>query len=283
MNSASFSPFSRRNAFETYGINAAAVDKAIRDKAMEKRRESPDSFGFYLSFDNAQIEDIHKATDALYEYYLKEAPNAYSSDEAKSKLKDEMDNLAEEISHDNTPGWSVYDEVTDRLGSPMAASQFLSSIGFTGISYPAQYKTGGRFDNARNYVIFNESDLKITDRVEFLRNGDIVYGAVVGGRILLNKERLGRLDSVVLHIQFCTGNRLHLTILYHPYCLLQVRICLEELSHRDRAGIWIRYEIESAGVISQALSLLCEMFLIVIESNEKFAMAFSILRNLSLA
>lgn len=182
--------FPAKKAFETYGINAAAVDKAIRDKAMEKRRESPDSFGFYLSFDNAQIEDIHKATDALYEYYLKEAPNAYSSDEAKSKLKDEMDNLAEEISHDNTPGWSVYDEVTDRLGSPMAASQFLSSIGFTGISYPAQYKTGGRFDNARNYVIFNESDLKITDRVEFLRNGDIVYGAVVGGRILLNKEHL---------------------------------------------------------------------------------------------
>ncbi len=182
--------FPAKKAFETYGINAAAVDKAIRDKAMEKRRESPDSFGFYLSFDNAQIEDIHKATDALYEYYLKEAPNAYSSDEAKSKLKDEMDNLAEEISHDNTPGWSVYDEVTDRLGSPMAASQFLSSIGFTGISYPAQYKTGGRFDNARNYVIFDESDLKITDRVEFLRNGDIVYGAVVGGRILLNKEHL---------------------------------------------------------------------------------------------
>lgn len=182
--------FPAKKAFETYGINAAAVDKAIRDKAMEKRRESPDSFGFYLSFDNAQIEDIHKATDALYEYYLKEAPNAYSSDEAKSKLKDEMDNLAEEISHDNTPGWSVYDEVTDRLGSPMAASQFLSSIGFTGISYPAQYKTGGRFDNARNYVIFDENDLKITDRVEFLRNGDIVYGAVVGGRILLNKEHL---------------------------------------------------------------------------------------------
>lgn len=182
--------FPAKKAFETYGINAAAVDKAIRDKAMEKRRESPDSFGFYLSFDNAQIEDIHKATDALYEYYLKEAPNAYSSDEAKSKLKDEMDNLAEEISHDNTPGWSVYDEVTDRLGSPMAASQLLSSIGFTGISYPAEYMTGGRSDGARNYVIFDENDLKITNRIEFLRDGDIVYGAVVGGRILLNKEHL---------------------------------------------------------------------------------------------
>lgn len=182
--------FPLKKAFDTYGINAVAIDSAIRDKAIEKRQENPEGFGFYLSFDNAQIEDIHKVTDALYEYYLKEAPNSYSSDEAKSKLKDEVDNLVEEILHDDTPGWSVYDEVTDRLGSPMAASQFLRTIGFTGISYPAEFRSGGRSDGARNYVIFDENDLKIIDRVEFLRNGDIVYGAVVGGRILLNKEHL---------------------------------------------------------------------------------------------
>ena len=43
---------------------------------------------------------------------------------------------------------------------------------------------------ARNYVIFNEDDAKITDRIEFLRNGDVVYGAAVGGKILLNADRL---------------------------------------------------------------------------------------------
>ena len=43
---------------------------------------------------------------------------------------------------------------------------------------------------ARNYVIFNEDDAKITDRIDFLRNGDVVYGAAVGGKILLNADRL---------------------------------------------------------------------------------------------
>lgn len=47
------------------------------------------------------------------------------------------------------------------------ASEFLSRAGFTGIDYPAEYSTGGRADGARNYVIFNEADLKITAHERF--------------------------------------------------------------------------------------------------------------------
>lgn len=43
----------------------------------------------------------------------------------------------------------------------------MSRAGFTGISYPAQAATGGRADGARNYVLFNEEDLEITDHVRF--------------------------------------------------------------------------------------------------------------------
>ena len=47
------------------------------------------------------------------------------------------------------------------------ASMLLHDIGFTGIKYPAQYRSGGRADNAKNYVIFNENDVQITDHTRF--------------------------------------------------------------------------------------------------------------------
>ncbi len=48
------------------------------------------------------------------------------------------------------------------------ASALLSKHGYVGIKYPAQYLSGGREDNAKNYVIFNESDAKITDTISFM-------------------------------------------------------------------------------------------------------------------
>lgn len=85
----------------------------------------------------------------------------------------------------------IYEELSVGLGSPKSASEFLNSLGYVGISYPAEYMSGGRSDGARNYVIFNENDAKITGRIEFLREPDgTVYGATVGGKIYLNQEHL---------------------------------------------------------------------------------------------
>ena len=64
-------------------------------------------------------------------------------------------------------GMDLYAELEDVLGSAKAASQFLSDLGYTGIKYPAQATTGGRADNAQNYVIFNESDAQIVDHRRF--------------------------------------------------------------------------------------------------------------------
>ena len=85
----------------------------------------------------------------------------------------------------------IYEELSVGLGSPKSASEFLNSLGYIGISYPAEYMSGGRSDGARNYVIFNENNAKIVDRIEFLREPDgTVYGAAVGGKIYLNQEHL---------------------------------------------------------------------------------------------
>lgn len=88
-------------------------------------------------------------------------------------------------------GEAFYNCLSVILGSDRAASEFLSSAGFTGISYPAQYTSGGREDNARNYVIFNEENLKITDHIQFLKDRKgVIYGAAVGGKIYLNASAL---------------------------------------------------------------------------------------------
>ncbi len=76
--------------------------------------------------------------------------------------------------------------------SQQQTSKFLSRAGFTGISYPAQYLSGGRKDGARNYVIFNENDAKIVDKVRFFRtaNGE-AYGFTVDGKIYLDPTIAG--------------------------------------------------------------------------------------------
>lgn len=73
------------------------------------------------------------------------------------------------VLNENASGADLYTELSEAFGSQEAASKFLSSIGYTGISYPAQYTTGGRADGARNYVIFNENDLQIKSRISFMK------------------------------------------------------------------------------------------------------------------
>lgn len=61
----------------------------------------------------------------------------------------------------------VYDRLSGWMGSPKAASQFLSSLGFTGIKYPAGTIQGGAEEGDVNYVIFKPEDMKITQHTKF--------------------------------------------------------------------------------------------------------------------
>ena len=84
-------------------------------------------------------------------------------------------------------GEGVY-SMASRYLSPMEASGLLSSLGYTGISYAAEAMAGGREDGARNYVIFKEHDLKITNHVEFMKTSQgTVYGWTVDGKIYLTR------------------------------------------------------------------------------------------------
>lgn len=87
----------------------------------------------------------------------------------------------------NQTGADFYEEFVVALGSRKAASEFLSSVGITGIKYPAEFRSGGRTDGASNYVIFDERDLEITNKARLFRtsNGE-VYGYTMGGKIYLD-------------------------------------------------------------------------------------------------
>ena len=86
------------------------------------------------------------------------------------KIIDKVGITVEEYeTNDISTGRDVYEYLNHKLGSDKAASEILSKAGFVGISYPAQFRSGGRSDGARNYVIFNEEDLKIKDRISFMR------------------------------------------------------------------------------------------------------------------
>ena len=89
----------------------------------------------------------------------------------------------------NATGADLYAELREALGSDKKASQALAEVGCIGIKYPADNMRGGRKDGAKNYVIFNENDAKITDHTRFLRTADgEVYGLVKDGRIYLDPK-----------------------------------------------------------------------------------------------
>ena len=162
--------FPLKEAFKAYGIDAETIDKRIHDEAMEDRRKNPAGYGQYLSWEKPLGEDGSNRFDGVILSVFEPLSKGVL------KLK---------------TGKNIYHLLSRQYGSAQAASEKLEDLGYIGISYPAQYMSGGRSDGARNYVIFNENNAKIVDRIEFLREPDgTVYGATVGGKIYLNRERL---------------------------------------------------------------------------------------------
>lgn len=85
---------------------------------------------------------------------------------------------------------TVYNRLGNWLGSQKAASEFLSSAGFTGIKYPAGTIHGGAEEGDTNYVIFKPSDMQIVDHNKFAKGNGTVYGYTDGNEIVLNQEHL---------------------------------------------------------------------------------------------
>lgn len=82
----------------------------------------------------------------------------------------------------------TYGTISDYLSSDKAASEFLHDLGYTGIKVHAAHNSNDAlYKDNWNYVIFNDKDLKITDKVKFFRTADgEAYGFTVGGKIYID-------------------------------------------------------------------------------------------------
>lgn len=126
--------------------------------------EIPDDTGEnYLEWDKPITKkQIKRIQDYLSENYRKNKLDNFNASIAPSTAVN-----AEEIDKWSMRGENIYKTLENLLGGDREASEALLQCGFTGIKYPAQATTGGRSDGARNYVIFNENDLQITDHTRY--------------------------------------------------------------------------------------------------------------------
>ena len=172
----------------------AELEKALKDKQAEIDElpkefprhlytvEIPDDNGSnYLDWNEHPAESLLKDVGSFLESEgferVQDNPVRYEKGESTVVL------------NPNATGADLYAELREALGSDKKASQALSELGCIGIKYPADNMRGGREDGAKNYVIFNENDAKITDHTRFLRTaGGEVYGLVKDGRIYLDPK-----------------------------------------------------------------------------------------------
>ena len=172
----------------------AELEKALKDKQAEideLPKEFPrhlytveipnDNGGNYLDWNGHPAESLLKDVGSFLESEgferVQDSPARYEKGESTVVL------------NPKATGADLYAELQEALGSDKKASQALAELGCIGIKYPADNMRGGREDGAKNYVIFNENDAKITDHTRFLRTADgEVYGLVKDGRIYLDPK-----------------------------------------------------------------------------------------------
>ena len=172
----------------------AELEKALKDKQAEIDElpkefprhlytvEIPDDNGSnYLDWNGHPAESLLKDVGSFLESEgferVQDNPARYEKGESTVVL------------NPNATGADLYAELQEALGNDKKASQALAESGCIGIKYPADNMRGGREDGAKNYVIFNENDAKITDHTRFLRTaGGEVYGLVKDGRIYLDPK-----------------------------------------------------------------------------------------------
>ena len=148
----------------------------------------PDDTGSnYLSWEQPMTVEQLNAIEA----YLKENFRANRVQVFTDGITKSTASNSEEVDAFTRRGENIYHLLEHILYDDKSVSEMLHSLGYTGISYPAEHQSGGREDGARNYVVFNEKDLKITDHVQFMKTPQgTVYGWTVGGKIYLTKTGL---------------------------------------------------------------------------------------------
>ncbi|MBQ9177800.1 MAG: hypothetical protein IJ140_02255 [Prevotella sp.] len=205
--------WTNRDFMDYFGCSRSEV----REYREESKRKVQEYTGYLEALNKISETDIQKKERVLYTVEIPEDAETYYLDYTL-KMGDQQDILegvdnvlyaqgwhreeldsrirftkgqSQIILTPNQSGADLYAELEDALGSDKLASDFLhDEVGVTGMKYPAEYRSGGRSDGASNYVIFDENDLKITDKIKFLRtDSGEVYGFTKDGKIYIDPRK----------------------------------------------------------------------------------------------
>ncbi|MBR1850087.1 MAG: hypothetical protein IJ789_01810 [Bacteroidales bacterium] len=169
----------------TVEIPDDADAKRLTIKEIVQRAENPEAkLGHYLSWD----EEVPEKEKMRIKSALTKAVMEKMADATPSDRTDERRSISAEFRLDVSSGAGVYNTMAKHL-SPKEASELLHDLGYVGIKYPAEYQSGGREDGAKDYVIFDEKDLKITDKLKFFKTADgQAYGYTYKGKVYIDPK-----------------------------------------------------------------------------------------------
>lgn len=120
--------------------------------------EIPDS-GYIVWDKTVSKSQKEKVKSELYENLIKEDYKG-----VEKQISTELDNVFSE----DFDGKNLYGTVSSYIGSDRETSIFFRNIGYAGIQYPA-----GSSENASNYVIFDDNDIKIKNHFQFQTIGKL--------------------------------------------------------------------------------------------------------------
>ncbi|MCQ2219991.1 MAG: LPD5 domain-containing protein [Prevotella sp.] len=146
--------------------------------------EIPDDNGSnYIGWNDAvSVSDQDKIEELLFTEVVNDNESDYTEKDRK-QFHDDMG-----FGNKNLSVGDLYDTMTFAIGSKKNASALLRKAGIVGIKVPTGNRRGGD-GRGTNYVIFDDNDLKITDRVQFMQRPEgTVYGWSEGNRIHLTPE-----------------------------------------------------------------------------------------------
>ena len=120
-----------------------------------------------------------KVKNELYENLIKEDYKG-----VEKQISTELNNVFSE----DFDGKKLYGTISSYIGSDKETSKFFKDIGFSGIEY-----TAGTPENAVNYVIFDDNDIKIKNHFQFQIIGEL--GARELDRNAESNERIANLET----------------------------------------------------------------------------------------
>lgn len=87
--------------------------------------------------------------------------------------------LSEELNgvFTDSTGEYLYNDITAYLGSPKDASLFLKENGYTGLEYPGGTLSQAESKDTRNYIVFADKDVSITDHILFQTQSELMETA----------------------------------------------------------------------------------------------------------